>query len=316
MSRSPIRASILLAATVAAALLVTGSATATAVGSGPARSAAQAGFRPPAPCGSLHRHRADIRHVIVIVFENHSYSDVIGQAPYFTALAHRCGLATNFFAESHPSLPNYIALTSGTTGGLHSDCQPNQCPQHQLSIFGQLVKRHKLWQAFSESMPANCSTGGTQLYAPRHNPAVYYPALRSSCVRHNHRLGSTASGPFHKALRGTLGAFVFVTPNICNDAHSCPLSIADRWLQKWMRAIRSSRVYRAHRTAIVVTFDEGGGNHIATIVVSPYIRAGLQVHRRFDHYSILRASEHALGIRAYLGTAAARGGFGTAFKLR
>src|SRR5690349_3535947 len=314
MSRSPIRASVLVA-TLAAALLVTGSATAT-VGAAPARSAAQAGFRAPSPCGSLRHHRADIRHIIVILFENHSYSEVIGHAPYFTALAHRCGLATNFFAESHPSLPNYIAMTSGTTHGLTSDCDPSACPQHQLSIFDQLVKRHKSWQAFAESMPANCSTHTMNLYAARHNPAVYYTALRSSCLRHDRRLGSTTSGPFRTALRGSLADYVFVTPNICNDAHSCSLSVADRWLQTWMHVIRSSRVYRAHRTAVVVTFDEGGGNHIATIVVSPYVRAGLQVHKRFDHYSLLRASEHALGINAYLGNAASRGGFGTAFKLR
>ncbi len=315
MSRRPLRFARPLAV---AGVLVAASAAAMPGGAAAAAGAPSAAkFRPPSHCGSLRRHTPDIRHVIVIAFENADYGSVIGRAPYMTALSRACGLATNFFAETHPSLPNYIAMTSGTTGGLRTDCSPTSCPQRQQSIFGQLVARGKLWQGFAESMPSSCDRSRTRLYVPRHNPAVYYPALRPSCLRHDVRMGSTSSGSFHRALNHRLGAYVFVTPNICNDGHDCPLSTADRWLAAWMPVIRGGRVYQAHHTAVIVTFDEGGGaNHIATIVVSPYVRAGLRVSRRFDHYSMLRGTEYALGIRSYLGRAAARGGFGTAFGLR
>jgi phosphatidylinositol-3-phosphatase len=282
--------------------------------------AVTAHIRLPSPCGSRARRTPNIKHIIVIVFENKAPKDVYGHAPYLTALAKRCGTATNFHAEGHPSLPNYLAMTSGSTYGLHKDCEPQSCSQSATSIFAQLVVRHRLWQAFEQSMPSRCSLAATNLYAPRHNPAVYYTHLRASgsCAAHDQSLGHPAQGNFHKALNHTLGSYVFVTPNICNDMHSCPVSAGDRWLQVWMPVIRSSRVYRAGHTAVIVTFDEGGGsdNQIPTFVVSPYIRAGFRSNKAFTHYSLLHACEFALGIHAYLGSANGADGFGTAFKLR
>jgi phosphatidylinositol-3-phosphatase len=303
-----------------AAQAMGGSALRASSAAGVSRASAAAGIRLPSACGRRRRSPADIRHIIVIVFENKSPSDVIGKAPYLTALANRCGYASNFHAESHPSLPNYLAMTSGSTYGLQKDCSPQQCSQSATSIFAQLVSRHRLWQAFAESMPSRCSLSGTRLYAPRHNPAVYYSHLRSSgsCAAHDQSLGGPAQGNFHKALNHKLGAFVFVAPNLCNDMHSCPVSAGDRWLQTWIPVIRSSRVYRAGHTAIVLTFDEGGANNnqVATVVVSPYIRAGTRSKKLFTHYSLLHACEYALGIHHFLGSANGAEGFGTAFKLR
>ena len=314
---------LLLAALVTAVLAsqALGGQALQGAGSGAARaSAAGSSLRLPSPCGSRSHTPADIRHIILIVFENKSPSQVYGKAPYLTALAKRCGTATNVHAESHPSLPNYLAMTSGSTYGLHTDCTPQSCSQSATSIFAQLQARHRLWQAFAESMPQRCDLAGTSLYAPRHNPAVYYSHLRLSgaCAAHDQPLGSPAQGNFHKALNHTLGAFVFVTPNLCNDMHSCPVLTGDRWLQKWMPVIRSSRVYRAGHTAIVITFDEGGPNNnpVATLVVSPDVRAGFHSSRAFTHYSLLHAFEYALGIHTFLGAAKGAPGFGTAFKLR
>jgi phosphatidylinositol-3-phosphatase len=277
--------------------------------------AAPAAFARPAPCGALGHHQPDIRHIIVVVFENHSKQEVIGHARYMTALAHACGLATNYHGIGHPSLPNYLAMTSGGTHGITTDCLPSSCTINARSIFEQLGRHHKRWQAFAESMPHRCGLTGTQLYAPRHNPAVYYGRIRSGCLRHDRRLGSPTSGPFHNALRGHLGRYVFVTPNLCNDAHDCPLSVADGWLAKWVAAIRQSNAYHKRHTAIVITFDEGGnGNNVATIVVSPYTRAGTSSGALFTHYSLLHMCESVLGV-GYLGKAAAAGGFGRAFRL-
>jgi phosphatidylinositol-3-phosphatase len=269
----------------------------------------------PAPCGARGHRPPDIRHIIVIVIENESEQNVIGHAKYMTALAHACGLATNYHAIRHPSLPNYLAMTSGGTHGVKTDCLPRACSVNSRSIFEQLGRHHKRWQAFDESMPHRCALIATGLYAPRHNPAVYYPRIRRGCLRHDRRLGSPAGGPFHKALHGHLGSYVFVTPNMCNDAHDCPLSVADRWLSRWIPAIRHSRSYAKRHTAIVITFDEGGGdNHVATIVVSPYTRAGSTSSAHFTHYSLLHACESVLGV-GYLGHATNAGGFGRAFRL-
>jgi phospholipase C len=281
-----------------------------------AGAAAAPSFARPTPCGALGHHRPDIRHVIVIVFENESEQGVIGHARYMTALAHACGLATNYHAIGHPSLPNYVAMTSGGTHGINRDCLPGSCSTNARSIFQQLSRHHRRWQAFDESMPHRCGRAATSLYAPRHNPAVYYRRIRRGCLRHDRRLGSPSGGPFRAALRGRLGRYVFVTPNMCNDAHNCPLSVADHWLAKWMPAIRHSRAYGKRHTAIVITFDEGGGdnNQVATIVVSPYTRAGTASRAHFTHYSLLHMCESVLGL-GYLGRAAHAGGFGHAFRL-
>ncbi len=281
----------------------------------PARHVQALTFHAPSRCGSRGRSRPDIRHVIVILFENHSYSEVIGHARYLTALANACGLATNYHSVGSPSLPNYLAMTSGSTHGLHTDCTPMQCSQSSMNIFTQLGSRGITWRAFDEAMPTNCAFGTTTLYAARHNPAVYYKLARPGCRIHDVRLGIPSTGPFHSALHGRLGAYVFVTPNICNDMHDCPVSVGDAWLSTWIPAIRSSPVYQAGHTAIVITFDEGAGAHVPAVVVSPYTRAGTRSSHGFSHYSLLHMSEYVLGIRTFLGSARTALGFGTAFRL-
>lgn len=262
--------------------------------------ATTARFHAPVPCGRRGHSRPDIRHVIVIVMENHSYSEVIGHAPYMTALAGACGLATNYHDVGNPSLPNYLAMTSGSTHGLHKDCDPTQCPQSGLSIFRQLSLRSKLWQAFDESMPVPCSLAGTRLYAPRHNPAVYYTSLRLGCRTRDVRMGTPASGPFHQALRGRLGSYVFVTPNICNDAHSCHITTADQWLGGMIQQLQSSPAL-GQNSAIFILFDEASadnssccelpskaGGRIPLIIISPLAKTGFQDDTPLDHYSLLK----------------------------
>ena len=113
--------------------------------------------------------------------ENHSFGDIIGNtalAPYINTLAGECGLATNYHNVSHPSLPNYIALTSGLSGRqlkpFDSDCSPSKkCSTSAPSIFGQ----GETWKAYEESMPGNCAAANSGQYAVRHNPPPYYTTL-------------------------------------------------------------------------------------------------------------------------------------------
>ena len=276
-------------------------------------------------CGRATASRP-YRHVIWIWFENHGYGAVIGSkdAPFTNRLAAACGLATNYHNVAHPSLPNYIAATSGDTQGIGDDCLPNECPLNVPSLFGQLRARGKMWTAYDESMPSACAledgsgSNPPGSYAPKHNPAAYYLPLRHDCGRRVIPLGTPASGAFARALRsGRIAAFTFITPNLCNDTHDCPVATGDRWLARWLPVIVSGPAYRAGHTAIFITWDEGEGGdtsacalnttdagcHVAMLVVSPTTPRGARSALLFNHYSLLKTTEQMLGVPAVLGHA-------------
>jgi hypothetical protein len=276
------------------------------------------------PCGGV-RASPGYRHVIWIWFENHSYDAVIGspQAPFTNRLAADCGLATNYHNITHPSLPNYIAATSGSTQGITDDCQPGDCSRHAANLFAQLRAAHVSWNAYEESIPRPCDlTAGAGSdppgdYAPKHDPALYY-LPRAGCRQRVVPLGTPTSGPLARALAGgTLPGFSFVTPNLCNDTHDCAVGIGDRWLARWMAAILASRSYQAGHTVVFVTWDEGEGGssstcatnasdagcHVATLVVSPSTKPRTRSPALFNHYSLLKTAEQLLGVKTFLGHA-------------
>src|SRR5207245_7800135 len=124
-----------------------------------------------APCGRAAS--ASYRHVIWIWMENRSYSQVLGSsspATHLKAYARRCGVATAYYALTHPSLPNYLAAVSGSTGGVTSDCSPASCPQRRPTIFRQLNRRGLAWSSLAESMTTPCDRASYGRYAARHNP--------------------------------------------------------------------------------------------------------------------------------------------------
>ena len=258
------------------------------------------------PCGTATSPPADgWAHVVWIVFENKSYDSVIGSvnAPTINALASECGLATSFYAETHPSLPNYIAMTSGSTQGITDDAGPLSHPLDVSSIFSQLSPDG--WRSLSESMPSNCYLENSGVYAVRHNPAPYYTNIRTECADQNVPLGPTAD---------LSARFTFVTPNLCHDMHSCPtqndtateVKTGDAWLSTFLPQVLDSPEYTAGATAVFITWDEGAGadQHIATLVIAPSTPAGTTSTSTFDHYSLLRTTEEMLGLTTYLGEAA------------
>jgi hypothetical protein len=252
---------------------------------------------PGSPCDSSASPPATYDHVVWIVMENHAYADVINpaDAPYTASLADACGLATSFHAEAHPSLPNYIAMTSGDTQGVTDDAGPAEHPLAAQSIFSQTSGD---WRALQESMPVNCALVDGGLYAVRHNPAAYYTGIRAECLTNDIPLGSTPD---------LSARFTFVTPNLCNDTHDCSIRIGDTWLSTFLPRLFASSEYQSGRTAIFLTWDEDDGsdaNHIATLVIAPSVPAGTRVSTTFDHYAMLRTTEELLGISAYLGHAA------------
>lgn len=254
---------------------------------------------PRPPCGTATRPPATYRHVVLLVMENKDYQDIIGadEAPYMTALVAACGVAANFFAETHPSAPNYIAMTSGDTHGLVNDEDPIAHPIHAPSIFSQLGSGG--WRALAEAMPSNCRLRyKLPEYYARHNAPAYYSNLRRDCLKYDVPLGRTPD---------LSARFTFVAPSSCHSMHTCKVADGDAWLERFMPKVFASPEYRAGRTAVFLTFDESRGpgpNRIPTIVMAPSVRPGTVARERFDHYSLLRTMEELLGLRELLGRAA------------
>lgn len=255
-------------------------------------SATAAPIRAASPCGVAGP--SQYRHVVWILLENVGYS-VVGSpsAPYLNRLAAACGLATNYVAVAHPSLPNYVALTSGSTQGITDDAEPSAHVLSAPSIFSQLGQN---WRSLVESMPSRCDRVTSGSYAARHNPAVYYRSLDATCQRNDVPL----------TLPLNLGAaFTLIVPNVCNDMHSCPVATGDAWLRRMVPQIIASSPYQSRSLALFITFDEsdsGAANRVPTLVIAPSVRRGLRVNVAFNHYSLLRTSETLLHL-ALLGAA-------------
>jgi hypothetical protein len=224
--------------------------------------------------------------------------------PYTNALAARCGAATDYWAEARPSLPNYIAMTSGSTQGISDDNAPASHPLDVPSIFSQLGND---WRSLQESIPANCALTSAGSYAVKHNPAAYYTNIRAAC----NQLDVPLADPPDISAR-----FTFITPNMCNDTHDCGLQVGDAFLAQLLTKVLDSPEYRSGTTAVFLTWDEGAGDqHIATIVAAPSTPAGAIVGDRYNHYSLLRTTEEMLGLPVILGDAVTAPSMRSAFGL-
>jgi hypothetical protein len=247
--------------------------------------------------------------------ENKPYGSVIGSssAPYENQLAKLCGVATNYHGITHPSLPNYLAATGGSTFGVSDDSGPDAHPLAGQSLFGQLDTAGLRWRAYEESMPSNCDLAAGGRYGTKHNPAVYYTSLRASCGTNDVPLEGNLE---RDIAAGSLPSFSFVTPNLCDDTHDCSVRTGDKWLATWIPKILDGPNYRSGNTLVVLTWDEGtgSGNQIPTIVVAPSVRPGLTAGARLDHYALLRSTEDLLGL-GHLGAAASAPSLATAFGL-
>jgi len=155
-------------------------------------------------------------------------------------------------------------------------------------------------------MQSHCDRASYGRYAARHNPAVYWPGIRSTCLTSDVAMGGR-TGRFATALQQrTLKPFTFITPNLCHDGHDCSTTTADGWLGTWLDRIVASPTYAAGHTAIFVTWDESDGsatNRVATVVVAPSVTPGTRDATHHTHYSLLRTAEELLGL-PLLGNAA------------
>ncbi|TLY18135.1 MAG: hypothetical protein E6K86_00050 [Thaumarchaeota archaeon] len=250
-----------------------------------------------------------IRHVMIIVMENEGYDQVVGSssAPYENLLITRYALAANYNAVSHPSLPNYIALVAGDTLRVTNDCRPSQCSFPNATITGLFDSHGLSWREYAESMPVNCSQTTSQdgLYVPKHNPFVYF-----NSVTNNDGSGVTSQYcnshvvPFtqfwNDLQSSNLPNFALITPNICDDGHSCSLSTGDSWLSTVIPRIINSSSFSS--TALFVVYDEGSGSgnnspsHVVCILVSPFAKPRYSSDTQYSHYSLLATVETIFSI--------------------
>jgi phosphatidylinositol-3-phosphatase len=234
--------------------------------------------------------------VLWIFMENKAFTDVIGQpkeAPYENALAQSCGLARNYHGIGHPSLPNYIGATSGNTWGISDDVDPGQHPLAVPSIYSQLDKAGLSWREYAEDKPAGCPQTNAGRYAVRHDPVTYYTRARAECARRDVPLSRLTTD----LAENSLPSFAFVSPNLCNDTHDCPVATGDRWLSSWLGRILASPTFHAGATAVFLTWDEGrGDNQVPLVVIAPSVPRGASSSQASNHYSLLKTTEALLGL--------------------
>jgi phospholipase C len=277
-------------------------------------------------CGSRAGEApAGYRHVVVIMDENKSFSDIIGprgsaarrRAPFLNHLARSCGLATNYHGVTHPSHPNYMAITGGVTArGVSAG--PN--------IFRQLRRDGETWRSYNPAMPHRCQRTAAYPYKPGHNAGISWLRVSEDCRRWDVNGGALA----RDIANHTLPSYAFIAPDQCHNMHaSCTpregaVRAGDDWLHTWVRRLVRLPSYTAGRTVIFITWDEGSRGqsrakrgehclarvhrhdescHVATLVLSARTRPGTRSHRFFSHYSILHTAERLLGYHRYIGHA-------------
>ena len=268
------------------------------------------------PCGQPGPAPPTYDHVIWIWMENKDRNQVFDSqhAPFMHRLAEMCGTASNYVDHGiHPSLPNYIAATSGGTQGVSDDGSPRAHPLRVDNTFRQVRAIGKVSRSYEEAMLSNCSLQSTGRYAVKHNPAAYFVDGddRTACQRDN-----VAFDQFLPDLASGLPDFALITPDICNDTHDCAVATGDQWLQDVVSGITDSATYHGGRTAIFIVFDESEGvGTLPFIAIAPSIRAGTNADVELDHYSLLAFTEDALGIATRLGQAANATSMADAFGL-
>lgn len=251
-------------------------------------------------------------HIFTIVLENKEYTTIIGKsdAPYLNSLVSIYGLATQYYAIGHPSLPNYMALTGGSTFGITSDC--TTCFQHAQNLADQIEASGRTWKAYMENMPSPCYIGDSPdgLYVQKHNPFLYYDDIRT-----DHTRCATHVVPFTQFTADLSGnqlpAYVWITPNICHDMHDCSVAVGDTWLSRVVPGILQSTAF-SQGGVLFITFDEGEasagccndavGGQVTTLVISPFVKRGFQSTIPETHYSLLRTIEGVWGL-PFLGEA-------------
>jgi len=252
-----------------------------------------------------------LHHVWLFVMENHSLGQILGdrQAPFLNRLARRYRVATRFYAPAHPSLPNYLAMISGSTHGCGSDhCKAGL---RGMTFADQLSRSGLGWRGYFEGLPHRGYTGGNRgNYIQHHNPFVYFRSITSNPRerRHIERLAALPRS-LHRPP-----AFSLIVPDNSNNMHDGSVRRGDRWLSRWVTRVMRSPAYRRNGT-IMIVWDESHndrsgcclrhvhGGRIPFFVITRNVGGHHRLRHAATTYSLLRTLESGFGLRP-LGLAA------------
>lgn len=265
-------------------------------------SAASPGAPLSLPRSPAHIAPSKQSRFVVIVLENRELGEAIGgqSASYLNALAARGSLAVDYHAIAHPSLPNYIALIAGDPLGIESDC--TDCQAHGTTVVDQLEGAHVSWGAYMEDMPYPCFSGASSGgYAKKHDPFMYFSQIASNAKRCGRVM------PLARLAidlrRSRLPRFVWITPNLCDDGHDCPVSSVNRFLARLTPYLLRSL---GPHGVLALVWDEGSsesgccggadGGRVALLLSGPSVRSGYRLTTSADHYSLLALIEDSFRV--------------------
>jgi hypothetical protein len=253
-------------------------------------------------------------HIVIIAFENREFGKVIGnpKMPTFNRFAQEYTLLTQFYAITHPSLPNYIAMIGGDTFEVDSNC--HECFVSARSLPDLIEESGRTWKTYQQGMPGPCYVGDYGEYAQKHNPFIYFDPIRldgARCERSIVPLDTMLSD----IETGTLPNFIFITPDMCNSGHDCSLDVSDEFLDQHLSRLIPALEKEGSNYLIVLTWDEGQGDHgccglpekaggrIAVVLISPLVKNNFEDETPYTHYSLLKTISQSWGLE-YLGHAA------------
>ena len=231
--------------------------------------------------------------VVVVVMENKSRSAVLGnpQAPAFNAFARQGAVLAGYRGVTHPSLPNYLALVSGSTHGITSDC--TSCTVGGPSLADTLAARRLTWKAYAEGLPLPGWTGaGSGRYVKRHVPFLYFRNVLASRARLRRVVPLTQ---FNRDRGGgRLPNFSLVVPDMCHNMHDCPVATGDAWLKRFLPPL-----LKLPGTAVFVVYDESNSASpgVPALALGTLVRPHSRVSAPLDHYGLLRTIEDGFGLR-------------------
>jgi uncharacterized protein YjdB len=253
---------------------------------------------------------AQFDHVFLVVEENTDYVNVTNSSmPYLTGLAAEYGLATQYYANTHPSIGNYFQLTSGQ---IVTNNDSYSSTVNVDNVVRRLVAAGTTWKSYAEGLPSVGFVGldyddGT--YASRHNTIVHFTDVHDNAAQAQDVVPFTRFAT--DLANGTLPNYSFIVPDLCNDAHNCSLNTADSWLQTNIDPLVRSAFCQQSNCLLIITFDESagdnsnGGGRVYWVAVSPTkSKRGYQSATLYQHESTLRLMLNAIGVTSVPGAAA------------
>lgn len=261
-------------------------------------------------------------HVFIVLEENHSFSDVVGNTnmPYLNGLITANALAAQYYANAHPSLPNYFELTVGegtSITGTEGDSWDGVVTDD--NVVRALTAAGKTWKSYAEALPSVGYLGGdTGAYLQRHVPVTYFSDVQQSPAQADNVVPFTQLAT--DIANNALPDYAFITPDVNDDAHNCPvgmttctsdqmLAAADQWLSTNIAALLASAAFK--NSLLIVVFDESedsdtqnGGGHVPCVLVGSSVKAGYQSTTLYQHPSTLRLMMEGLGVADLPGAAA------------